>query len=114
VQLLLSIVLSYQYPPSEFFLFGVGCRSDNSPGYGQNDTSRKPGSARFGNPPQIKRIPTADIGKTVQWIGATAQELGDSSLNQPKTGKTEHCPFLFSIIFFFLYICKKIQFFPYL
>jgi len=63
---------------------------------------------------QIKRIPTADIGKTVQWIGATAQELGDSSLNQPKTGKTEHCPFLFSIIFFFLYICKKIQFFPYL
>ena len=85
--------------------------SDNSPGYGQNDTSRKPGSARFGNPPQIKRIPTADIGKTVQWIGATAQELGDSSLNQPKTGKTEHCPFLFSIIFFFLYICKKIQFF---
>lgn len=43
----------------------------------------------------------SDGGKTVQWIGATAQELGDSSLNQPKTGKTEHCPFLFSIIFFF-------------
>ncbi|EDN85800.1 hypothetical protein PARMER_02884 [Parabacteroides merdae ATCC 43184] len=27
MQLLLSIVLSYQYPPSEFFLFGVGCRN---------------------------------------------------------------------------------------